>query len=65
MSRHLHSMPNTLADMAAQDASLDAVCPLCHAERESYCVNPLTGRHLHNRISHWQRLGARTQEDQK
>jgi hypothetical protein len=50
-------------DLAAQDASLDRACPLCSAPVDAYCVNPITGQHLHNRISHWQRLtAARTQE---
>lgn len=63
MSRHLHAVTAPVAeDRAAQDESLDVECPLCGAGRDAYCVNPLTGRHLHNRISHWQRLGARTQE---
>ena len=45
-------------DLAAQDAALDNPnpCPVCRAQRDSYCVNPLTGRYLHNRVSHWQRI---------
>lgn len=62
MSRHLHAVPNTLADMAAQDASLDVECPRCGAERDAYCTNPITGRHLHGRVSHFQRIPtARTE----
>lgn len=62
MSRRLHSVPNTLADMAAQDASLDVACPHCGAERDTYCVNPLTGRHLHGQVSHFQRIPVRTED---
>lgn len=59
MTGHLRSLPWTVADdLAAQDASLEVDCPLCHAERDTYCVNTATGRHLHNRTSHWQRIKA-------
>jgi len=57
VTRHL-SVPATLQDIAAQDASLNARCPLCAAMRDTYCVNPLTGQHLHGRTSHWQRIRA-------
>lgn len=53
-----HAIPATLQDIAAQDASLATDCPWCHAERDTYCVNPTTGRHLHGRTSHYQRINA-------
>jgi hypothetical protein len=43
-------------DLAAQDEALGHDCPQCGALTDTYCVNPLTGRHLHGRVSHWQRL---------
>ncbi len=43
-------------DLAAQDAALDVACPRCQATRDTYCVNEKTGLHLHNRVSHWQRV---------
>lgn len=58
MTRHLQSVPATLQDLAAQDASLEVDCPLCHVERDAYCVSAVTGQHLHNRTSHWQRIRA-------
>lgn len=58
MTRHLRSVPATLADLAAQDASLAVHCPLCGEAPDAYCINPQTGRYLHNRVSHWQRLRA-------
>jgi hypothetical protein len=59
VTRRLHSVTAPVAeDLAAQDESLAVQCPLCQAPRDAYCTNPLTGRHLHNRISHWQRLAA-------
>lgn len=59
MTRHLRALPSPVAeDLAAQDASLDVECPLCAAARDAYCVNPLTGGHLHGRVSHWQRVKA-------
>jgi len=45
-------------DLAAQDAALDVQCPLCHAQRDTYCINTLTGQHVHARVSHWQRIRA-------
>ena len=63
--RRLHSVgDDAAADLEAQDAALDVACPLCAAPRDAYCTNPLTGTHLHNRISHWQRLTAATTKDQ-
>lgn len=57
MSRHLRALSSPIAeDLAAQDASLDVPCPLCHAEPDRYCTNPITGRPLAARVSHWQRL---------
>lgn len=50
-------------DLAAQDAALDHDCPRCGAQRDDYCTNHLTGKHLHNRISHPQRIRA-SREDQ-
>lgn len=59
MTGHLRSLTwPAVDDLAAQDASIGVDCPLCHAERDTYCVNPLTRQHLHNRTSHWQRLKA-------
>jgi hypothetical protein len=61
--QHSVTVPVTLEDVAAQDASLGAQCPLCAAERDAYCVNPITGRHLPGQVSHFQRIkAARTQE---
>lgn len=55
MSRRLHSVPFTVAeDLAALDASLDVQCPRCHADRDAYCRNTVTGNTL--RASHWQRI---------
>ena len=48
------------ADLEAQDAALDVVCPYCAAERDAYCVSRITGQFLHNRISHPQRIRAAT-----
>jgi hypothetical protein len=64
--RRLHSVPSTVADdLAAQDVALDVECPLCGADRDAYCTNPLTdGQHLRGRISHWQRLAATTTRDE-
>lgn len=62
MTRHLQSVPATLQDLAAQDASLNVQCPWCHAGRDTYCVNQQTGGHLHGRVSHHQRITA-AQED--
>jgi hypothetical protein len=63
MSRRLHSVTAPVAeDLAAQDDSLDVQCPHCGAERDAYCVNPLTGRHLHGRVSHFQRIPVRTED---
>lgn len=57
MSRRLHSVTAPVAeDLAAQDEALGHDCPQCGALTDTYCVNPLTGRHLHGRVSHWQRL---------
>jgi hypothetical protein len=66
MTRHLRALAAPIADdLAAQDASLDHDCPACNATRDTYCVNPKTGHHLHNRVSHWQRVKAAAQiEDQ-
>jgi hypothetical protein len=56
-TRHLHSVTAPVAeDLAAQDESLGRECPQCHAKRDAYCTNPLTGKTLHGRVSHWQRL---------
>lgn len=63
MTGRQDSLPATLEDVAAQDASLRVQCPLCGAEQDAYCVNPITGRHLHGRTSHWQRLAAARSED--
>lgn len=62
MNRDLHSVPATLEDVAAQDASLGVPCPLCGAQRDAYCTSPITGQHLPGRTSHWQRIKAATQE---
>lgn len=54
---HLHAVTDSdAADLEAQDAALDADCPSCHAKRDAYCVNPLTGQQLHRNVSHWQRI---------
>jgi hypothetical protein len=59
MTRHLRALAAPIADdLAAQDASLNIDCPACGAVRDAYCTNPLTGLHLHNRVSHWQRVRA-------
>lgn len=50
--------PTTLADIAAQDASLNVDCPWCQAGRDTYCVNTQTGQHLRGRTSHYQRIQA-------
>lgn len=64
MTRHLHAVPAPVAeDLAAQDASLDVECPLCGAERDAYCVNPLTGKPLRGRVSHWQRIPKSPKEN--
>jgi hypothetical protein len=64
MSRRLHSVTAPVAeDLAAQDDSLDVQCPHCGAERDAYCTNPLTGKHLHGRVSHFQRIPAARTED--
>jgi hypothetical protein len=63
VNRHQEAVPSTLEDIAAQDASLRAQCPLCGAAQDAYCVNPITGRHLPGEVSHFQRIkAARTQE---
>jgi hypothetical protein len=60
MNRHLHAVPPITApvaeDLAAQDEALNRQCPLCAVPRDEYCVNPLTGKHLHGNVSHWQRI---------
>lgn len=59
MTGHLRSLTwPAVDDLAAQDASLNADCPWCGAVRDTYCVNQQTGRHLHNRVSHHQRIQA-------
>lgn len=59
--QHPHAVPAPVAeDLAAQDAALDHTCPLCSAPPDAYCVNPITGHYLHNRVSHWQRLREAT-----
>jgi hypothetical protein len=65
MTRRLHSVTAPVAeDLAAQDESLAVQCPKCGAERDAYCVNPLTdGQHLHGRTSHFQRIQAARTED--
>lgn len=64
MSHHLRAVPDPVAeDLAAQDAALEEDCPHCGAVRDAYCVNPMTGKPLHGRISHWQRLPTPREED--
>lgn len=66
MNRHLHSVPSGVAeDLAAQDAALDVDCPRCGAERDGYCVNPLTEHPIRRGVSHWQRVKAATTEETK
>ena len=58
MNRHLHAVTAPAGeDLAAHDA-LNVDCPACGAPVDGYCTNPLTGRHLHGRTSHWQRWAA-------
>jgi hypothetical protein len=64
VNHQMDSVPATLEDVAAQDASVGVQCPLCGAERDAYCTSPITGRHLHGRTSHWQRIKAARMEDQ-
>jgi hypothetical protein len=60
----MDSVPVTLEDVAAQDASLGVQCPLCGAEPDDYCTSPITGRQLHGCTSHWQRIKVARTEDQ-
>lgn len=64
MNRNPDAVPATLEDVAAQDASLGVRCPRCGAAQDAYCVNRITGRHLHGSVSHFQRIAAaRTETD--
>ena len=57
MNRRLHAVPDRVAeDLAAQDLALGVRCSHCGADPDTYCVNPLTNRHLHGRVSHFQRI---------
>lgn len=60
VSCYLHAVTAPVADsLAAMDAALDVTCPLCNAQRDRYCENPLTQAPLHGgRTVHWQRISA-------
>lgn len=58
MTRPTYVPAPTADDLDAQHTSLDVTCPHCGVERDAYCINQKTGRYLHNRVSHHQRITA-------